>query len=40
MNGKMGGKKNSLKKVVNGCFKEIVKGAVVASEGEGLERRI
>lgn len=40
MNGKMGGKKNSLKKVVNGCFKEIVKGAVSASDGENLERKI
>ena len=40
MSGKMGGKKNSLKKVVNGCFKEIVKGAVPASEAENLERRV
>lgn len=40
MSGKMGGKKNSLKKVVNGCFKEIVKGAAVASEGDSLERKI
>lgn len=40
MNGKMGGKKNSLKKVVNGCFKEIVKGGVSNNDGENLERRI